>query len=72
MIPMAGGEKCRLYLVTPPAITPAFADALAVALVQGREHAPDRQGDAMCAHSLAEGGGDMGAGPVQQIGQIAR
>jgi thiamine-phosphate pyrophosphorylase len=35
MIPMAGGERCRLYLVTPPAITPAFADALAVALDAG-------------------------------------
>jgi thiamine-phosphate pyrophosphorylase len=35
MIPMAGGELCRLYLVTPPAITAAFADALAVALDAG-------------------------------------
>ena len=35
MIPMAGGERCRLYLVTPPAITPAFPDSLARALDAG-------------------------------------
>lgn len=32
---MAGGERCRLYLVTPPAITAAFPDALAAALDAG-------------------------------------
>ncbi len=35
MIPMAGGERCRLYLVTPPAISPGFADVLAGALDAG-------------------------------------
>jgi len=35
MIPMAGGERCRLYLCTPPAISPAFPDALASALDAG-------------------------------------
>ncbi len=35
MIPMAGGERCRLYLVTPPAILPGFADSLAAALDAG-------------------------------------
>ncbi len=35
MIPMAGGDRCRLYLVTPPAISAAFPDALAAALDAG-------------------------------------
>jgi thiamine-phosphate pyrophosphorylase len=35
MIPMAGGDGCRLYLVTPPAILPGFADTLAAALDAG-------------------------------------
>lgn len=32
---MAGGDACRLYLVTPPAIAPGFADILAAALDAG-------------------------------------
>lgn len=32
---MADGDKCRLYLITPPAITPAFPDLLARALDAG-------------------------------------
>jgi thiamine-phosphate pyrophosphorylase len=32
---MAGGERCRLYLCTPPAIPPDFADTLAAALDAG-------------------------------------
>jgi thiamine-phosphate pyrophosphorylase len=35
MIPMADGERCRLYLVTPPAILPGFPDLLAAALDAG-------------------------------------
>jgi thiamine-phosphate pyrophosphorylase len=35
MIPMAGGDRCRLYLVTPPAILPGFPDTLAAALDGG-------------------------------------
>jgi thiamine-phosphate pyrophosphorylase len=35
MIPMAGGDRCGLYLVTPPAISAAFPDALAAALDAG-------------------------------------
>jgi thiamine-phosphate pyrophosphorylase len=35
MIPMAGGDRCRLYLVTPPAILPTFPDTLAAALDAG-------------------------------------
>ena len=35
MIRMAGGDRCRLYLVTPPAILPGFADVLAAALDAG-------------------------------------
>ena len=35
MIPMAGEDRCRLYLITPPAITPAFPDTLARALDAG-------------------------------------
>ena len=33
---MAGGERCRIYLITPPALDPAsFADTLAAALDAG-------------------------------------
>jgi thiamine-phosphate pyrophosphorylase len=32
---MAGGERCRLYLITPPALPPGFADTLAAALDAG-------------------------------------
>jgi thiamine-phosphate pyrophosphorylase len=35
MIPMAAGDRCRLYLVTPPAIEAGFADTLAAALDAG-------------------------------------
>jgi len=35
MTPMAGGDRCRLYLVTPPAIVAGFADTLAAALDAG-------------------------------------
>jgi len=35
MIRMAGGDRCRLYLVTPPVILPGFADVLATALDAG-------------------------------------
>ena len=32
---MAGGERCRLYLVTPPVLPPGFADTLAASLDAG-------------------------------------
>ena len=34
-MPMARGERCRIYLVTPPALPPGFADMLAEALDAG-------------------------------------